>query len=274
MKTGTTLEPKIKIPKIQAINNKLCATLSGGMDSFAVAHICCNNLKKLKNSSLHLLTFNYHQRHSIEILYAQKQVEHLIKRYPTVNIIHKTVNIDLGSGGISSLTNDDVDLPDIQHSAGEAQPSSYVPFRNLMFLTYLFNYAENNGISTICYGVTKVDSMAGYWDTSDTFIKLIKQIGYLNRTHTIDIVTPLLEFDKKDIVNIGIKLKIPYNISYTCYSGNTTCRASTPSSSLRLKGFINAGYKDPLSYDRDATLAQLYALNNCVDYPDFPDVIK
>ena len=86
----------------------------------------------------------------------------------------------------------------------------------------------------------------------------------LNRHNRIKIVAPLIEMSKKDIVKAGVLIyNIDFSKTWTCYAGNSLSDATTASSSLRLKGFIEAGYKDPLQYKQQEKLEELYKQNNC-----------
>ena len=144
---------------------------------------------------------------------------------------------------------------------GEAQPKSYVPFRNLMFLSICCSYAESVGASEVWYGATKIDSLAGYWDAEETFVERVNEVVCLNRENEIKVVAPLLEMDKADIVRKGVELGVPFNLTYTCYSGELPADANSASSSLRIKGFIDAGYVDPMPYKQD--LSEVWKKHNC-----------
>lgn len=162
---------------------------------------------------------------------------------------------------VSSLTNDDIPTPDIREIAGEAQPKSYVPNRNMTFLSIAASYAEAVGAQKIYHGATGVDSLAGYWDASPEFIPCINSVLALNRENRIEIAAPLIKMNKADIVCEGVRLKVKFSKTYTCYSGEEKADANSASSALRIKGFANAGYIDPLPYKQD--LSHIWKKYNC-----------
>ena len=87
----------------------------------------------------------------------------------------------------------------------------------------------------------------------------------MNREKRIIIKAPLIELSKTEIIKLGIKKKVDFSLTYTCYSGNEKPDAYSASSSLRLQGFIEAGYKDPLQYKQQDQLEEVYRKKNCKD---------
>ena len=225
--------------------NKIVVPVSGGMDSTVLLY---KAIETVGNENVFALTFDYSQRHKKELIYAHNLV---VKN----NISRKLVDVSFirELAPTSSLTNDDIDTPDIREMAGEAQPKSYVPNRNMMFLSIAASYAEAVGANLIYHGATKIDSLAGYWDASPEFIPAINNILSLNRQTRIFIEAPLIKMDKTDIINEGIRLRVKFSETYTCYSGDDLADANSPSSALRIKGFANAGYIDPQPYKQDLT---------------------
>jgi 7-cyano-7-deazaguanine synthase len=163
----------------------------------------------------------------------------------------------------SSLTNNDIDTPDVKDVMGEAQPKSYVPFRNMMFLSILLSYAEKLKAEEVWYGAAGADSLAGYWDGSVQFVDKINQICLLNREIDVSVRAPLLEMSKEEIILQGVELGVNFGDTYTCYSGEYPCDANSASSALRLRGFVSAGLKDPLEYKQQDKLDLVYQNNNC-----------
>ena len=164
-----------------------------------------------------------------------------------------------------TLTNTDIDNPDISKIAGDAQPVSYVPFRNLMFLSICSAYAESVDADTVWYGAAQVDSLAGYWDGSEEFVDTVNKVTELNRENRVNIEAPLLVMSKAEIILEGIKLGVIFRDTWTCYSDREdgVADATTPSSSMRIKGFIDAGYEDPIIYLQQGKINKLYTENNC-----------
>ena len=131
----------------------------------------------------------------------------------------------------------------------------------MIFLSIAASYAEAVGAHIVYHGATKVDSLAGYWDASPEFLPTINDVLALNRETRIKIEAPLIEMDKAEIVKEGVRLEVKFSKTYTCYSGENLCDANSPSSALRIKGFANAGYIDPLPYRQD--LKSVWEKYNC-----------
>lgn len=214
------------------------------MDSTVILY---KAVKQFGPENVYGLSYDYNQRHKRELKLAEYHVNKLkINNWQTID-----VSFIKKLAPTSSLTNDDIATPDIREIAGEAQPKSYVPNRNMIFLSIAASYAEAVGATIVYHGATKVDSLAGYWDASPEFLPTINDVLALNRETKIKIEAPLLDMDKADIVKEGIKHKVQFSKTYTCYSGDNLCDANSPSSALRVKGFANAGYIDPIKYKQD-----------------------
>jgi len=248
------------------MSNKLVLSFSGGMDSSVLLAMAADKGYR----DIHLLSFDYGQRHKRELKCIKLQTNSIKKRYKKgkpVNITTKTLNVSYikSIATKSSLTNTDIDNPKIKEMAGDAQPVSYVPFRNTMFLSIACAYAESNDCDTVWYGAAQADSLAGYWDSSIEYINNINNLISLNRKTKIKVEAPLIDMSKKDIVLEGVRLGVPFGQTWTCYSNREDglADAETPSSSLRLRGFIEAGYRDPIQYVQQEKLNKLYEANNC-----------
>jgi 7-cyano-7-deazaguanine synthase len=235
---------------------KIVVTLSGGMDS---AVLLWKAVNRVKSENVYPLFFNYGQRHIRELECALEQAE-LTGTSDNLKVVDVKSIRDLAS--TSSLTNDNINTPNINEVMGEAQPKSYVPFRNLMFLSMCCAYAESVKAEEVWYGATKIDSLAGYWDAEETFVERVNGVIELNRENSIKVVAPLIDMDKTDIIKEGVKLGVRFDKTYTCYSGELPADALSASSSLRIKGFINAGYVDPMPYKQDLT--KVWKKHNCV----------
>ena len=227
---------------------------------------------------IHTLTFDYGQRHKRELACVDKQIKNFNTKFSSwmnMKVTNKVLDVKYikDIAPTSSLTNPDIDNPDISKIAGDAQPVSYVPFRNLMFLSICSSYAEGVGADTVWYGAAQVDSLAGYWDGSEEFVDTVNRVTDLNRENRINIEAPLLEMSKADIIKEGIRLGVIFKDTWTCYSDGKVEKngkgyhliadATTPSSSMRVKGFVDAGYKDPITYIQQDKLNKLYDENNC-----------
>lgn len=247
-------------------NYKIVISFSGGMDSSVLLAMAADKGYR----DIHLLSFDYGQRHKRELGCIKLQTNNIKKRYKKgkpINITTKTLDVSYikSIATKSSLTNTNIDNPKIKEMAGDAQPVSYVPFRNTMFLSIACAYAETNGCDTVWYGAAQADSLAGYWDGSQEFIQSVNGLVSLNRKSKIKIEAPLINMSKKDIVLEGIRLNVPFIHTWTCYSNREDglADADTPSSSLRLRGFIEAGYKDPIQYVQQDKINKIYSDKKC-----------
>jgi 7-cyano-7-deazaguanine synthase len=245
------------------MKDKLVLAFSGGMDSSVLLFMAADRGYK----EIHTVTFDYGQRHRREMQCVPLQKWNLQEKYPDVKFTNKVLDVSYlkDISPTSSLTNLDIDNPDISKIAGDAQPISYVPFRNQMFITICCAYAESLGADTVWYGAAQVDSLAGYWDGSQEFVDSINNLAALNRQHRILIEAPLLSLSKADIIREGVRLGVQFGNTWTCYSNREDglADATTPSSSLRVQGFISAGYKDPIKYFQQNKLDGIYKEKNC-----------
>ena len=253
---------------------KLVLTLSGGMDSSVLLYMAQDR----GYDEIHTITFDYGQRHSRELACVDKQIDNFNSQFSgwfNLKVTNKVLDVKYikDIAPTSSLTNKDIDNPNISEMAGDAQPVSYVPFRNLMFLSICSSYAESVGADTVWYGAAQVDSLAGYWDGSEEFVDVVNNVTDLNRENRIVIEAPLLDMSKAEIIEEGIRLGVKFKDTWTCYSEGKVkasdgsweliADATTPSSSMRVKGFVDAGYKDPITYIQQEKLDELYGDNNC-----------
>lgn len=211
--------------------------LSAGMDSAVCASIA--NLEH----ELAFLHFQYGQKA------AQKELECFFKlvRYfkpKKFLIIHLPFFKEIGG---SSLISEEMEIPE---TSTETIPSTYVPFRNGVFLSIAACWAEILGVRKIFIGVNEVD-FSGYPDCTSKFIEAFNQainIGTKPETE-IKIETPLINLTKKEIVLLGTKLNTPFHLTWSCYRGGKIACGKCESCKIRLKAFKEAGIKDPLEYE-------------------------
>jgi 7-cyano-7-deazaguanine synthase len=222
--------------------------LSGGLDSTTVLAIA-----RKEGFAVHALTFEYGQRHSAEIDAAR-----LIARSAGV-ARHHLVQIDLRLFGGSALTADipvpkDRDLAPSSPSAGEI-PVTYVPARNTIFLSYALALAEVVGAADIFIGVNALD-YSGYPDCRPEYIlafekmaNLATRAGVEGRTR-LAIRTPLISLSKAAIIKLGASLGVDYSRTTSCYDpgANGEACGRCDACQLRLKGFSEAGFDDPIEY--------------------------
>ena len=243
--------------------SKIVLALSGGMDSSVLLHMAASRAY----TEIYTISFDYGQRHRRELDCISKQTKSIVDKYMYTNVYNKVIDVsyikDVSTN--SSLTNHNIANPNIKEMAGDAQPVSYVPFRNMMFLSIACAYAETLNCDMVWYGAAQADSLAGYWDGSEEFLDAINDTVSLNRKSKIKIKAPLLTMSKKEIIETGVKLKVKFEDTWTCYSNREDglADADTPSSSLRLRGFIEAGYRDPIKYVQQEKLDKVYEERNC-----------
>lgn len=220
---------------------KAVILLSGGLDStvcMAIAH----------NEGYELLpiSFNYQQRHSRELECAK----HVAGFYQVKK--HLVIATNMGDIGGSALTDNNIAVP-----AGDMEcadiPVTYVPARNLIFLSYALGYAEVTGADRIYIGVNALD-YSGYPDCRPEFIQLFQQLAdyttkaAVQEKRRITVATPLLHLGKKDIISLGVKLGAPLILTSSCYQGGEQACGVCDSCLLRLRGFAEAGVADPVPY--------------------------
>ncbi|MFT6333028.1 MAG: 7-cyano-7-deazaguanine synthase [Lentimonas sp.] len=228
---------------------KAVILLSGGLDSATVAAIAKN-----KNYELYALSFDYGQRHKIELEAAEKLAEFFQCKE------HKIAKIDLRLFGGSALT-DEIEVPKNQAVQGVI-PVTYVPARNTIFLSYGLGYAEIIGASDLFIGVNQVD-YSSYPDCRKEFIDAFEKMANLataraagDKTHEskkIKINTPLIDLTKAQIIKSGLDLGVDYTITHSCYDpilkgGETYSCGNCESCEFRLKGFYENGTKDGIKY--------------------------
>jgi 7-cyano-7-deazaguanine synthase len=242
---------------------KLVLALSGGMDSTVLLHMAAVQGFEVIDT----LSFDYGQRHGRELENVAYQIAEVENWYPKVRITNRVIDARFISdlSPVSSLTNKDIANPNIAEMAGDPQPVTYVPFRNMQFLSMCCAYAETLKADTVWYGAAQADSLAGMWDGDQNFVNLMNNVIILNRMNKITIEAPLLTMSKKDIVLAGVKMKVNFAKTWTCYSNhpNGLADLTTPSSNLRVRGFVDAGYRDPIVYIQQAKIDALYESSRC-----------
>ena len=243
------------------LSEKVVLTLSGGMDSSVLLFMAAKKFKEI-----HTISFDYGQRHKRELNCISLQINDVIAKHGA-KVTNKIIDVKYikDISPVSSLTNNNIDNPNIKEMAGDAQPISYVPFRNNMFVSIAASYAESLGSNEIWYGSAEADSLAGYWDSSPEWLDSMNNILSLNRKTKIKLVAPLINKSKMQIIKDGVELKVNFANTWTCYSDRADglADANTPSSSLRLRGFLDAGYIDPIEYVQQDKILVLYKKFNC-----------
>ena len=221
---------------------KAVVLLSGGLDSCT-----CMAVAKSRGFDVYPISFNYHQRHRIELEGAKKIADfYHVKR-------HLIIETNMDAIGGSALTDCQIEVPEGDIHRTEV-PDTYVPARNLIFLSYAVGYAEVLGANHVYIGVNSVD-YSGYPDCRPEFIQRFQALSDYSTTATavegkhITIETPLQELSKAEIVKLGVKLGAPYQYTHSCYKGGEKACGVCDSCKLRLEGFREAGIEDPIAYE-------------------------
>src|SRR5204863_2334626 len=219
--------------------------LSGGIDSTTTLAIAI-----AEGYEAYTLSFNYGQRHQIETETARRVADSLGAKE------HRLANIDLRVFGGSALTDDDVDVPKQRPELEIAQgiPITYVPARNTIFLAYALAWAEVIPARDIFLGVNAID-YSGYPDCRPEFIEAFENLANLGTKAGVEgrrfqIHTPLIKFSKAEIIRKAVELCVDLSMTHSCYDPlpeGFAC-GECDSCLLRLKGFREAGMKDPIRY--------------------------
>jgi 7-cyano-7-deazaguanine synthase len=224
-------------------SKKAVVILSGGLDSTT-----CMALAKDEGYDIWPLTFFYGQKHSIELESAKKVAAHY--GYADRHFIADLNGMIRGS----ALTDEDKEVPTAR-SEEEMQaeiPSTYVPARNIIFLSIALSYAETIGAEAMYIGVNALD-YSGYPDCRPQFIDAFQQVINTGTVagahgHGIQIKAPLQHLSKAEIVQLATRLQAPLELSHSCYLGTIPACGVCDSCQLRIKGFKEAGIPDPIPY--------------------------
>ncbi len=219
--------------------------LSGGLDSTTTLAIA-----KHEGFRLHALTFQYGQRHAIEIDAARRVAQTIgVER-------HVIVDIDLRIFGGSALT-DDLAVPKNRalDEMSESIPITYVPARNTVFLAYALAFAEVTESADIFIGVNALD-YSGYPDCRPEFIRAFEMMANLATKAAVEghqqlrLHTPLIQLTKAQIIQRGRDLGVDFGLTHSCYDpgpDGASC-GQCDACVLRLKGFAEVGMADPIPY--------------------------
>lgn len=196
------------------------------------------------------LTIDYGQRHRREVEAARKVAKHFGVKD------HRIVALDLTAIGGSALTDKAIRVPEQRRieEIGQGIPVTYVPARNTIFLSYAVGLAEATGSKAIYIAANSLD-YSGYPDCRPEFYRAFQEVARLGTKrgvegHTIEIRTPLIQMSKAEIVRRGEELGVPWALTWSCYRGEEKACGMCDSCQLRLKGFREAGVKDPVPYAR------------------------
>ncbi len=224
---------------------KAVCLVSGGLDSAT-----CLAVARRDGFTCHALSFDYGQRHKIELEAAARVAQALGAAE------HRVVRIDLRLFGGSALTAD-IAVPKGREPAemGQGIPVTYVPARNTIFLAFAMAWAEVLDSGDVFIGVNAID-YSGYPDCRPEYIEAFERMANLATRAGVEgrtrlrIHTPLIRLSKAGIVRLAASLGVDFRLTHSCYDPDPAGRAcgACDSCLLRLKGFEEAGLADPLEY--------------------------
>jgi 7-cyano-7-deazaguanine synthase len=233
---------------LEPLEKKAVVLLSGGLDSTTTAA-----LARSQGFAVYALSFDYGQRHAVELRAAQRVAKALDVRR------HLVLRADMTAIGGSALTAA-IAVP----KAGidptpTAIPVTYVPARNTIFLAYALAWAEVLGTGDIFIGVNALD-YSGYPDCRPEYLQAFEHMANLATKQAVEgrtrvrIHTPLLQLTKARIIGLGTDLGVDYALTHSCYdpSVNGLACGRCDSCRLRRKGFAEAGLTDPVRYQHES----------------------
>ncbi len=218
--------------------------LSGGLDSSTVLAIAVE-----RGYSPIALTIDYGQRHIREIESAKAVARHYgIKD-------HLILSIDLGRNVSSALTTagSEIPHPRSREEIGRTIPSTYVPSRNLIFLSIAASIAEARNAEAIFIAANSMD-FSGYPDCTPEFMASFQKVLEVGTKagkegRPVRIEAPIISLSKADIIREAVRLRVPLELTWSCYAGGKKACGKCESCILRLEGFRKVGMRDPLEYE-------------------------
>ncbi|MCK5715980.1 MAG: 7-cyano-7-deazaguanine synthase QueC [Thiomargarita sp.] len=220
---------------------KAIVLISGGLDSATTLA-----LAQSQNYSCYALSFDYGQRHKIELQAARQ----IAQKFGVIE--HKFIHFNLDSIGGSALTDTNIDVP----VSGLSQniPITYVPARNTVFLSLALAWAEVLSVYELFMGINAVD-YSGYPDCRPEFITAFENMANVATKagvegHTFKVHTPLIHLSKAKIIQLGLRLGVDYSITISCYQANQNGEACGLCEACRLRadGFKSLDISDPTRY--------------------------
>jgi len=217
------------------MNKKAVILLSGGLDSSTTLYYAVT-----QGYECHCLVFDYGQKHKKEIIQARA-----IARRAGCQVF--VVKISLPWKG-SALLDNKISVPRNRSLEKQGIPVTYVPGRNIIFLSFAASFAEAIGAKTIFIGANAVD-YSGYPDCRPEFIRsyqamLARGLKTSVEGKSIKVMTPLIVLSKAAIVRMAVKLKVPLHLTWSCYNGQSKPCGTCDSCRLRAQGFAQAKIKD------------------------------
>ncbi|MCF7793097.1 MAG: 7-cyano-7-deazaguanine synthase QueC [Candidatus Cloacimonetes bacterium] len=219
--------------------SKAVVLVSGGMDSLVTAAIA-----KKECDELYFLHVNYGQRTEVRELRSFRKMKDYFK---PKDVLIADIAYLTQIGG-SSLTDENIEVKDHQENGNI--PNTYVPFRNSHIIAIGVSWAEVIGADKIYIGAMEEDS-SGYPDCREKYFEAMQKAvneGTKDGTE-IQLITPIIHKRKSEIIKLGAKLEVPFDLSWSCYRNNDIACGKCDSCVLRVNAFKAAGLKDPIPYE-------------------------
>ena len=215
-------------------NSKAMVLLSGGIDSTTCLALALREFDQVVGVS-----FDYSQRHLKEVEQASKICGHY-------NIQHRTIKYSFPK---SMLTNPEQELPNASYDELSGVSPTYVPFRNGSFLANIAAQAQQESYDAIYFGAHAEDAADwAYPDCTPEFIGAMANAIYIGTYHQVRLHTPLQWFTKPQVVSLASQLKVPLNLTWSCYAGDELHCGTCPTCRSRKNAFIEADVSDPPIY--------------------------
>ena len=234
-----------------AVPGLAIAVVSGGLDSVVMAHLLAS-----QNWKLHLLAYDYGQRHAKEIEYSRECAARLGAAFSVVDL--KSLQAILSG---SALTDENIAVPH-GHYAAQNMKSTIVPNRNAIFLTIAFGAAVAENAQAVAAGMHGGDHFI-YPDCRPEFVESFAAMQILAvegcGDENLQLLTPFLGKSKSDIVKIGAELGVPFARTWSCYEGGETHCGACGTCVERREAFAQAGVPDDTIYQNASPLPPMPA---------------
>jgi 7-cyano-7-deazaguanine synthase len=226
---------------------KVLVLVSGGVDSTTCLAMMVDKYGK---ENVEALSMYYGQKHNKELYCARKVAE-----YYGVSFMEIDLSVIFQYSNCSLLEHSTAEIPkesyaeQLKHTHNKPV-STYVPFRNGLFLSCAASVALSKDCQVIYYGAHSDDAAGNaYPDCSDVFNEAMNKAIYEGSGHQVEIKAPFVNMTKKDVVAAGLKLKVPYELTWSCYEGNEKACGVCGTCIDRKKAFELNGVKDPIDYE-------------------------
>lgn len=225
---------------------KALVLFSGGLDSTTALAVA---IDKYGKDNVIALSITYGQKHKKEIEASNK-----IAAYYNIEHIYLDLSKIFEFSNCSLLEKNNLEIPKGDYKSqlknnNDELLSTYVPFRNGLFLSSAAAIALSKGCDEIIYGAHSDDIKEVYPDCSKEFTKAINDAIYIGSGEKVKVSGPFVGLHKKDIVKLGLGLNVPYNLTWSCYEGNEKACGKCATCIDRIKAFKENGVNDPIEYE-------------------------